>query len=58
MEDQKEKWRHASIASKAEWLWKSKGRPQGMDEQIWLEAERLVKDGEEAAAHHGPGGDW
>jgi len=31
------------IREKAKELWEKKGRVQGQDQEIWLEAERLIK---------------
>lgn len=33
------------IRTKAKEIWEKKGRVQGKDLEIWLEAERLVKSG-------------
>ena len=33
---------HDAIASRAATLWERKGRPAGRDEEIWLEAEKLL----------------
>jgi Protein of unknown function (DUF2934) len=33
---------HEAITKRAEALWLQKGRPEGRDEQIWLEAERQL----------------
>jgi hypothetical protein len=33
------------IRSKARELWEKKGRVQGKDLEIWLEAERIIKSG-------------
>ncbi|HOW58606.1 MAG TPA: DUF2934 domain-containing protein [Candidatus Omnitrophota bacterium] len=35
----------ARIQKKAKELWEKKGRVQGKDLEIWLEAEKLVKSG-------------
>ena len=32
--------RHARIQERAQDLWQQKGRPDGMDEKIWLQAEQ------------------
>ena len=53
-----ESWRHEQVSKRARILWEERGRPTGIDEQIWLEAELYVKKHDEADAHHGPGGDW
>lgn len=34
---------HEDISQKAKELWESYGRPAGRDEEIWLEAERLLQ---------------
>lgn len=34
---------HEEIARRAEKLWNDRGRPSGMDEAIWLEAESLLQ---------------
>jgi DUF2934 family protein len=36
---------HADIAAKAAAIWERKGRPEGRDQEIWLEAERLLAQG-------------
>jgi hypothetical protein len=33
---------HQEIAARAEEIWLKRGSPQGADEEIWLEAERLL----------------
>ncbi|HEY5227702.1 MAG TPA: DUF2934 domain-containing protein [Opitutaceae bacterium] len=33
---------HADIAAEATIIWERKGRPEGRDQEIWLEAERLL----------------
>jgi len=53
-----ESFRNEEISKRARIIWNERGCPEGMDEQIWLEAEEYVKKNDEAAAHHGPGGDW
>ena len=34
---------HEQISEKAKQLWENYGRPDGRDEEIWLEAERLLQ---------------
>ncbi len=36
---------HDEIAVKAHGLWKDRGCPEGIDNEIWLEAERQLRDG-------------
>ncbi len=36
---------NAKIQAKAREIWERKGRVQGKDLEIWLEAEKLVKSG-------------
>jgi hypothetical protein len=38
---------NARIQKKAKELWERKGRVQNQDLEIWLEAERLVKSGQD-----------
>ena len=33
---------HEEVATRAEALWREKGCPQGCDEELWLEAERVL----------------
>jgi hypothetical protein len=33
---------HADIARRAAEIWENRGRPEGRDEEIWLEAERQL----------------
>lgn len=35
---------HDDIARKAHALWKDRGCPSGIDDEIWLEAERQLRD--------------
>lgn len=35
---------HAEIAARAKLLWERRGRPAGLDDEIWFEAERQIKD--------------
>lgn len=53
-----ESWRNSQISKQAKLLWESKGCPQNMDDQIWLEAEYKVFRSDEADANHGPGSDF
>jgi Protein of unknown function (DUF2934) len=40
---------HRAISERAHRLWEARGRPTGEDEQIWLEAERLIRTEQSAA---------
>lgn len=46
---------HEAVSRQAEKLWERYGRPQGRDEEIWLEAERQVL-GADRSANQQPGG--
>jgi hypothetical protein len=35
---------HEQIALQAQWLWRDRGCPEGIDDQIWLEAERQLSE--------------
>jgi hypothetical protein len=37
---------HEEIAAKAHTLWKDRGCPEGIDNEIWLEAEKQLRAGE------------
>jgi hypothetical protein len=38
---------HEEIADRAKRLWENRGRPEGRDEEIWLEAERELREADE-----------
>jgi len=40
---------HDDIARHARQLWQDRGRPEGQDQELWLEAERQLKNGGEEA---------
>lgn len=40
-----ETFSHRDISRLAEKLWRRKGRPEGRDHEIWLEAENQLRDG-------------
>jgi hypothetical protein len=45
---------HEEIALQAQWLWRDRGCPEGLDDQIWLEAERQLKDKSNGSAKRTP----
>jgi hypothetical protein len=45
---------HEEIALQAQWLWRDRGCPEGVDDQIWLEAERQLQDKSKGAAKRQP----